>query len=417
MRPVRSCPGPARDKQTLVYSAHNSAVFQRSFPGIDVASDRAVRFLATLGTASTSRVLNLAQIAKMNRDNPEYAQQPLFTSPIINNAFIMKQRMRPDEAYLFHSGRAMVTKIISPFDHSDLRAGGRSILVDQRGFLETMKSFGNYDSDTLERDLKVLRLLHALPSLDPFLLREHLANHKIDVAPCYFAISEGDQQRMREFVTTELARLTMLLGGEQSDASAKRMVAAMLSSDVAEELAPLRETLNLTGDDFRQGVFSWRGFLYYKWSMATFWPDVMGVLREIKVIQPQAAATREIQSELASAKNTIITLVRDNGQEVNRILSVYDKSFSDLVAHQAPKAFRDFLLSAPETFLQMGEKMGAISHIVGFWRYRFPAGKPAKVDAEELSTIFQDFTSGFAERIKGEISPIKKPVVIDARTT
>jgi hypothetical protein len=109
-------------------------------------------------------------------------------------------------------------------------------------------------------------------------------------------------------------------------------------------------------------------------------------------------------------------LVRDNGQEVNRILSVYDKSFSDLVAHQAPKAFRDFLLSAPETFLQMGEKMGAISHIVGFWRYRFPAGKPAKVDAEELSTIFQDFTSGFAERIKGESSPIKKPVVIDART-
>jgi hypothetical protein len=33
-----------------------------------------------------------------------------------------------------------------------------------------------------------------------------------------------------------------------------------------------------------------------------------------------------------------------------------------------------------------------------------------------LSTIFQDFTSGFAERIKGESSPIKKPVVIDART-
>jgi hypothetical protein len=33
-----------------------------------------------------------------------------------------------------------------------------------------------------------------------------------------------------------------------------------------------------------------------------------------------------------------------------------------------------------------------------------------------LSTIFQDFTSGFAERIKGESSPIKKPVVIDVRT-
>jgi len=381
-----------------------------------LASDRSVRFLAALGTASTSRVLNLAQIAKINRDNPEYAQQPLFASPIINNAFIMKHRVRPDEAYLFNSGRASVTKIISPFDHSDLRAGGRSIMVDQRGFTETMKSFGNYNGEALDRDLKVLRLLHALPSLDPFLLREHLCNHKIGVASCYFAISEGDQQRMRAFVTTELARLTMLLGSDTSEASTKRMVAAMLSSDVAEELAPLRETLNLTGEDFRQGVFSWRGFLYYKWSMAKFWPDVMGVLKQIKDIQPQGAVSREVQRELADARNVIIMRVRDNGQDVSRILSVYDKSFSDLVAHQAPKAFRDFLLSAPETFLEMGEKMGAISHIVSFWHYRFPPGKPINADADELSTIFQDFASGFAERIKGDTSPIKKPVVIDART-
>jgi hypothetical protein len=221
---------------------------------------------------------------------------------------------------------------------------------------------------------------------------------------------------MRAFVTTELTRLTMLLGSDESETSAKRMVAAMLSSDVAEELAPLRETLNLTGEDFRQGVFSWRGFLYYKWSMAKFWPDVMGVLRQIKEIQPQGAVSRETQNELANARNVIITLVRDNGQDVSRILSVYDKSFSDLVAQQAPRAFRNFLLSAPETFLEMGEKMGAISHIVSFWRYRFPAGKPVKIDADELSTIFLDFTSGFAERIKGDSSPIKRPVVIDATT-
>jgi hypothetical protein len=381
--------------------------------GIAVANDRSVRFLATLGAASTSRVLNLAHIAKVNQGNPEYAERPLFTSPIINTAFIMKHRMRPDEAFLFASGRAMVTKIIAPFDPSDLRAGGRSILVDQRGFLETIKSFGNYNAGTLDRDMKVLQLLHALPSLDPFLLREHLSNHKIDVAPCYFSISENDQLRMREFVTTELARLTKLLGGGESETSAKRMVTALLSSDVAEELAPLRETLNLSGEDFRQGVFSWRGFLYYKWSMAKFWPDVMGVLRKIKEIQPHGAVGLQVHRELDAARNAIIMRVRDSGQDVSRILAVYDKSFSDMVAQQAPKAFRDFLLAAPYTFLEMGEKMGAISHIVGFWGYRFPANKPAIVDAEELAVIFQDFTSGFADRIKGDSPLVQRPVVLD----
>jgi hypothetical protein len=379
-----------------------------------MSNERSVRFLATLGGASTSRVLNLAQVAQANRDNPEYAEQPLFNSPIINTAFIMKHRMRKDEAFLFDSGRTMVTKIISPFDHDDLRAGGRSILVDQRGFDEAIKEFGNYNGKALDRDLKVLKLLNALPSLDPFLLREYLANNKITVAPCYFAISDGDQQRMRKFVTTELARLTKLLGADASEASTERMVAALLSSDVAEELAPLRETLNLSGEDFRQGVFSWRGFLYYKWSMARFWPDVMGVLRQIKEIQPHGAVSQKDHHELDAARNGIITRVRDNGQDVSRILSVYDTSFSNMVAQQAPKTFRDFLLSAPYTFAEMGEKMGAISHMVGFWGYRFPAGKPVVVDAEELGIIFQDFNSGFAEKMaQGESPLIRRPAVLD----
>ena len=61
-----------------------------------------------------------------------------------------------------------------------------------------------------------------------------------------------------------------------------------------------------------------------------------------------------------------------------------------------PKAFRDFLLSAPHLFLELGEKMGAISHIVSFWRYRFRKGVPPRADADELCAIFQDFESGFA---------------------
>ena len=69
-------------------------------------------------------------------------------------------------------------------------------------------------------------------------------------------------------------------------------------------------------------------------------------------------------------------MVRDNGNHVNKSLAVYDSSFADLVAHQTPKTFRDFLLSAPYMFLELGEKMGAISHIVSFWRYRFPGGHP-----------------------------------------
>jgi hypothetical protein len=374
-----------------------------------VSNDRTVRFLDALGGASTSRVLNLHRIAADHAGNPEHGEKPLFLSPGINRAFLLKHRTRSDDAYLFNAQRSVVTKIILPFDAGDLRAGGRALFVDQRGWIEALRMAGNYKAETLERDLTVLRLLDAVPSLDPFLLREHLRNHGIEVSSCYFAISEGDQERMHRFVTQEMSRLVNMAGG--NDTASRRLVTALLSNDVSEKLEPLRLTLNLNGDDFREGVFSWRGFLYYKWSMGKFWPDIMGVLREINAVQPVGAMTPDQKVFLANARRSIIQQVRDNGNHVNKALSVYDASFADLVKHQAPKTFRDFLMAAPYMFLELGEKLGAISHIVSFWRYRFPSGVYASIDPEELAAIFQDFSTGF-----GEPDPpaIRRPTVITA---
>src|SRR5580704_2693983 len=92
--------------------------------GVHLANDRSVRFLGALKGASTSRVLNLYRIARDNAENPEHGEKPLFASPVINRAFILKHRTRADESYLFAAPRTVVTKIITPFDEEDLRAGG-----------------------------------------------------------------------------------------------------------------------------------------------------------------------------------------------------------------------------------------------------------------------------------------------------
>ena len=378
-----------------------------------MAADRIVRLLSALDGAATSRVLNLRQIARANAHDKEHGEKPLFLSTPINTAFVIKHRVRSDETYLFASSRSVATKLVIPFDISDLRAGGRSIFIDQRGFAEGLRAAGHYSEEKLERDLFVMRLLNAIPSLDPFLLREHLRNNGIEVASCYFAISAGDQERMHEFVSQELSHLVRMASGEDNDASTGRMVTAMLSSQVDEKLEPLRLTLGLSGSDFREGAFSWRGFLYYKWAMERFWPRVMSVLREIKTVRPAGPVTVEQAAYLTAARRDIIEMVRDYGQHIAKVLSVYDNSFGSLVASQSPKTFRDFLLSAPSMFLELGERMGAISHIVSFWRYRFADNRPSTIDAEELSTIFQDFTSGFAERMKPAESPIPRPMVIE----
>ena len=363
-----------------------------------MAVDRSVRSLSALEGASSSRVLNLIAIGQANIDNEKHKNAPLFLSPVLNRSLVLKHRLRADEVDFFTNRRALVTKIIIPFERTDLKFGGRSLFVGQRGFDELLHDVGNYKEKVdMKRDLDVLRLIDGVPSLDPFLLREHLRCHDILPDSSYFAISPADQQRMHDYAAQEVSRLTALAnGGSRKNAATSRMVAALLSSEVNEKLEPLRATLCLGPAEFAEGVFSWRGFIYYKWCLDEYWPNLIRALRGIKAIMPIGKITTEERRILDASKNIILRGAKGNSMEIRRIIAIYDNAYAGMIDRQDPKLFREFLLGAPELFLDIGDKMGAISHITSFWNYRFPQGAPRVAHTEELVTIFQDFTKGLA---------------------
>lgn len=361
-----------------------------------MALGRSNRYLDALSSASSSRVLNLAILALSNTANPDFRAKPLFQSPVINSAIILKHRVRADETYLFDDRRLVATKIIVPFDTKNLRAGGRSFFVNERGYDDKLRDVGIYGTDTgFDRDREVLRIMDGVPSLDPFLLREHFRAAGVNCAECYFEISRADRIRMHGFVAGEISKLITLAAGVSGAQSTAKLATAMLSNEIDEKLEPLRLTLAMSGRDFHEGVFSWRGFLYYKWSMERFWPDVLAVLREIKEVQPYGAIDSERRAYLSDSRRGIIEKVRDSGLCITKLLGIYDAAYDDMVQRHQPKRFRDFLLSAPHMFVDLGDRIGAISHIVSFWRYRFPEKAGSLIDAEELTNIFQDFNSSF----------------------
>jgi hypothetical protein len=366
--------------------------------------DRAVRSLSGLNGASSSRVLNLAAISIARAGDPGHKKNPFFESPVLNSSIVLKHRLRADETDLFATSRSIGTKVIVPFEKTDLRAGGRSLFVGQRGYENLLNEVGNYrDKTSLNRDMEVLRLLDGLPSLDPFLLREQLKAADIHPDACYFAISPADQQRMFDYAAQEIRQLTGLALNRASgkrDASTAKMVEALLSNEGPERLDPIRAALRLEPDRFSEGVFSWRGFLYYKWCLQEFWPRIVKVLRDIKVIRPIGKMDAEQSKFLADIKRSLILGVKASSEEVRKVLAVYDNAYAQLIERQDPKVFREFLLDAPELFVELGEKIGLMSHVASFWQYRFPEGAPRTADVEELVTIFQDFTQSFGAQLK-----------------
>lgn len=357
-------------------------------------------------SGSTARVLNLAVTHQRFGETPEYAARPLFQNPRLNRSLVLKHTIRGAEREIVSKRGTTATKVVLPFASSDLRLGGTSFFVTQRDFERTLReSVGGYGDDSaLQRDCEVLRIIDELPSFDPFLLRERLKRFGHDPARCYFDLTEADMGRMRVFVEREIGRLVDL--AFRNDESAQgpthglsaRLAEKLMTDETAKSLEPLRQTLQLSGDEYREGVFAWKGFLYYNWMVGESAGRFADLARQILSVKMPLASPDE-KMQLANSRQRVVNLLGQASGRVRDGLRSYNSAFAEL-SEGRPNAFRDFLLRAPTLFLSVGEAVSMVMHIESFWRFRFPQGRALVLEADEATDIFQEFeaTLGSADQ-------------------
>jgi len=330
-----------------------------------------------------------------HRSEPGWSERPLFANSHLNRALIIKHRLRRDELDLFRRRRQVATKVVIPIDPTDLRSGGRYVFVDQSNFTQVVRDV--FGASMPQRDIETLRLIDSLPSLDPFLLREQLSRHGRAPDRVYFELTEADRKRMFAFAQAEIAPLVaMSMGADERTADrAAILVGKILSNADGEVMEPLRLTLRLAPEEYAEGVFCWKGFLYYKWSLAAVMSEIGPVAAEIAAARPAGAASDESRAELTQCRETLTRRISRTLSEAALTLKVYDDAYAHLTENGRPTAFREFLLDAPLLFTRLGEQVAALRHIVSFWRYRISGG-PINID--EMLDIFSDFETSLAGR-------------------
>ena len=358
-----------------------------------------VRSLASLqNSGSSSRILNLLRVFKDHGGTEDHRAKPMFQNPVLNRGLILKHRLRANERDLFSGRRTLATKIILPIDRDDLRSGGRYTFVGQQGYEEMMRAMlGPSGADSMI-DRKVLEVLDALPSFDPFLLREQLRRNGVDPAPCYFAISAGDLERMFHFVQNEVRDLVKIsLAGELGGARATAaFVEKLLGANAVADLQPLRHTLKLAEDDYEEGLFCWRGFLYYKWSLGENFRAAPQLVEDLATIRLRGPADIETKRYIAEARERLTQGIFEACADVEASLKVYDDAYAQLTRQGDALSFRSFLLSAPSMFVELGERLGALNHVMSFWKYRVPLARQTVLHPMDLSDVLMDFEGSLA---------------------
>jgi hypothetical protein len=305
----------------------------------------------------------------------------------------MKHALRSSERMIFSGQRLTATKIVFPFSKNDLGMGGESLFVGEPEFARRLAAKLNVaDPYEIQADLDVLEILDGLPSFDPFLLRERLRQVGKEPARCYFDVSAADTLRMQKFVTGEIAALVELAFAGKKGAArehAAKLAEKLMTDETAESLTPLRKTLQLSGQEYSEGVFAWKGFLYYKWIVAERKERLPELVRSIMSARIFNAPRGE-QEALNISKQRVVQIMNDTMRKVGVALGGYDLAFNGLAQGKA-SGFRDFLLEAPAMFLGLGEAVGVVQHIDSFWRFRFPAGRTPMMEGQEATDIFEEF--------------------------
>lgn len=369
------------------------------------ASTRSIRSL--VASSSSARMLNLHGLAAQNLVDPDYLERPLFAHPVLNRAIIVKYNVGPSEADRLAPRRFNATKILFPFDPSDLELGAQFLFVDQQEFVSTLTRRLNYAALSLDRDVEVLRILDELPTLDPFLIHENLTRRQIEVGRCYFQLNETDRNRMLGSVTAEIEALVRLCFGEAKsvDGRARLLSQLLLANQESPELEPLRETFRMQTPEFSEAMFAWKAFLYYRWRSRVIAPQLRSTLNSVAAI---SAGRYDIDQMpiVMRAKQRLEETAGRAWREVGQRLKLYDKAFAALTERKNPEAFRAFLKQGPDMVLEVGQRIGQLELVIGFWDYRF-GDRP--ISAVAPDTVFEGMRDLLQALSVALSPPAKKP--------
>ena len=342
-------------------------------------------------TASTSRILNLANVYTTSANDFEYGQKPFFFNPKLNKAILIKHTLRSNELELFTTERRSATKVIMPFDPNDLRLGGEAFFINQTGFDSLVRAVIDTASTDGQRDLETLRLLDSLPSLDPFILRETLARRSITPASCYLRISSNDISSMIAFANQEIERLISIAYSDGQRQASMRFTGKILSDSIDKELEPLKGTLRLSDDQFADGIFSWRGFLYFKWRHLDLQDELRAVIDGLASYQPMGIIDTPVRDFLNQVRPRLARCILTALGNVGRILHYYDEAYAALIEGHDPGPFRKFLLEGPKMFYELGEHVGILTHISSFWAYRITGTRGLRLSPVDYADTLLDF--------------------------
>jgi hypothetical protein len=336
------------------------------------------------------RVLNCNVMTKKILAKDPVAQT-FFRCKPLNNIVLIKDT--DPEARLSSIG----TKLYLPFNQNDIYEGGRTIFVHdtaaERGLIDTFGE-GALPKELLAEDMRIMKTLDRLPSLDPFLLKDVFDTEGIVMNNDYFDVSQELWDQIELFILQGFEPLAKAAFPDavSSDEMARKLIEKIWEGSDMDALKPLVMAFRLPPGKEKEIFAAWKGVIYYGFERQRATPlykELHEWMGELKI--PAAAATGQERDALKATIEQIKTGFQNEWQSVERVLNQYQVAYDKMFVSRSGSAdFVTFLQNSSKAYQTLGNGLGRTGHATYCWNVmskRFPNRKMPWEQTREFITL------------------------------
>lgn len=333
------------------------------------------RYLKPMLDAGSSRVFNCNDITRKLAREPS-DKSKFFAIPRLHSLILIKETDIHDARRPPSKTPIVSTKLYFPYNGADVYEGGRSVFLHHPQLINVLREQLGLGSATVTqeqilRDLKILRILDRLPSLDGFLMRTALEQENIRVDDSYFEIPEEERVAIVEYIRGKLEPLVQAAFGRESATSGKvsQLIDKLWEAKDKEALAPLIEAFRFPADEALTIFGSWNGITYYTFEYARAKERRESFARWLRDDAiPRNFATEKDLGHIGGLLKQTVQRLRYHWSAVEEISRKYETLYAGFLTERGGVAdFIAFLRGSRALYWRMGDSLSKMNHAIHCW--------------------------------------------------
>lgn len=318
------------------------------------------------------RVFNCNVMTKQILAKDSGARQ-FFRNKPLNTALLIKDTVTEYDAR--KDGSPVGTKLYFPFNADNIYEGGRTIFVHDRLLEKAIidqYGEGALTKDALADDMRIVRILDKLPSLDPFLMKDVFLRQGVEMNNDYFTISQEAWNEIEQFMLQKFEPLVQAAFPEarSSDDKARQLINTMWEARDLNALKPLIIAFRLPEEEALNIFASWKGIVYYSFQYQS---QKMQLMEFMKWLQTNEASITGVPANERKEMITMIGLVKDQlkleWQTIEGLVRKYEDAYDKMFKYRTTSAdFLTFLKNSNKTYWDLGNSIGKTNQGIYCWK-------------------------------------------------